>query len=229
MTSPANDLAAAVVTALWDYLEQRKWGNSSDERLMVTKEGMLGITEQHLAPTLDALAAAQRMRDLVRQQRAELHQADLITDEEYAELCSDAGAVARLESYDEIRGRLGRAEDLLRRSEPLLDELARLRTWLERLAKWGFTEGAHPLDCVKRLEQRAEAAESALRLAKEDGERLLELRAAVLAHERITDTEYGLGKTPDEEAAYNPEFLRLLRALRATQNAARQKPPEVGP
>jgi len=45
----------------------------------------------------------QRLWDLVRHQRAELHDEDLITDEEYAALAFDHGAVGRLESYDELR------------------------------------------------------------------------------------------------------------------------------
>ena len=46
---------------------------------------------------------ATRLRDLVRHQRGPLHDAELITDAEYAALASDAGAVARLRGYDEVR------------------------------------------------------------------------------------------------------------------------------
>lgn len=42
----------------------------------------------------------QRMWDLIRYQRAELHEAGLITDDEYAELAKDHAAVKRLEDYD---------------------------------------------------------------------------------------------------------------------------------
>lgn len=42
----------------------------------------------------------QRMWDLVRYQRSELHVAELITDDEYAELAIDHPAVKRLENYD---------------------------------------------------------------------------------------------------------------------------------
>jgi hypothetical protein len=45
----------------------------------------------------------QRMWDLVRQQRMELLQAELITREEYALLAQDHAAVPRLESYDDLR------------------------------------------------------------------------------------------------------------------------------
>jgi hypothetical protein len=45
----------------------------------------------------------QRLRDLVRHQRGPLHGAGLITDEEYAALAEDHGAVARLEGYDALR------------------------------------------------------------------------------------------------------------------------------
>lgn len=44
-----------------------------------------------------------RLWDLVRQQRMELHDAELISDEEYAELASDGGSVKRICSYDDMR------------------------------------------------------------------------------------------------------------------------------
>jgi len=44
----------------------------------------------------------ERYHDLVRYQRAELHQADLISDEEYGKLLSDSKSVARLENYDDV-------------------------------------------------------------------------------------------------------------------------------
>lgn len=53
-----------------------------------------------------------RLFDLVRQQRAELHEQDLITDDEYAWLCSHdplnskkpgSPSVMRLEDYDQLR------------------------------------------------------------------------------------------------------------------------------
>ena len=59
---------------------------------------------------------------------------------------------------------------------------------------------------------------------RDEIERLRELRVAVLAYERITDTEYGLGARPDEEKAYNAEFLRLLRALRTTSANVKDEP-----
>ena len=48
----------------------------------------------------------QRLFDLVRQQRMELHNADLISDEEYLELAHEHSAVARLEDYDAMRERI---------------------------------------------------------------------------------------------------------------------------
>ena len=51
-------------------------------------------------------AELQRLRDLVRQQRSELHDANLISDEEYAALAMDGGAVPRLMGYDEMRTQL---------------------------------------------------------------------------------------------------------------------------
>lgn len=50
-----------------------------------------------------AMDEALRLRDLVRHQRGALHDAELLTDAEYAALAADAGAVARLQGYDEVR------------------------------------------------------------------------------------------------------------------------------
>lgn len=54
-----------------------------------------------------------RLFDLVRYQRMELHEAGLITGEEYADLLNDPrskGAVARLETYDDMKARVDAAE-----------------------------------------------------------------------------------------------------------------------
>lgn len=48
-----------------------------------------------------------RLLDLVRHQRSELHEAGLITDEEYVELCNVGSESARrLEEYDAVRAEL---------------------------------------------------------------------------------------------------------------------------
>lgn len=48
----------------------------------------------------------QRLSDLVRHQRGALYDAELITDEEYAALVEDPGAVSRLETIDELREKI---------------------------------------------------------------------------------------------------------------------------
>lgn len=65
-----------------------------------------------------------RLFDLVRYARSYLHESELITDEEYTWLCSDAPLARsaeggspsprRLEAYDAVRTRLTRMEDLVR-------------------------------------------------------------------------------------------------------------------
>ena len=52
----------------------------------------------------------QRLFDIVRYMRAEIHNAELITDDEYAELAMEHSAVDRLEDYDELRARLNKLE-----------------------------------------------------------------------------------------------------------------------
>lgn len=64
-----------------------------------------------------------RMFDLVRHQRSELHQAELISDEEYFWLCAEAELATsleggspsreRLEDYDELRAKLDKAKTVL--------------------------------------------------------------------------------------------------------------------
>lgn len=53
---------------------------------------------------------AERLTDLVRYKRHDLYREGLISDDEYAELVQVQGAVARLESYDELRARMQRLE-----------------------------------------------------------------------------------------------------------------------
>lgn len=64
-----------------------------------------------------------RLWDLVRHQRGELHVAGLITDDEWAFLIADHGAVARLEGYDEMRVEL----EALRKDKSRLDALESMR------------------------------------------------------------------------------------------------------
>lgn len=54
-----------------------------------------------------------RLWDLVRYQRMELHDAELISDQEYADLASDHGSVKRLETYESLRRDLASAKALL--------------------------------------------------------------------------------------------------------------------
>lgn len=80
-------------------------------------EGFAEIAEKYrlTAGTLhDVAAEAQRLRDLVRHQRSELHDEGLIDDAEYAALASDHGAVARLHGYDHLRSSLTTAEERCR-------------------------------------------------------------------------------------------------------------------
>ena len=62
-----------------------------------------------------------RLFDLVRYMRTELHEAELITDQEYFWLCAEAPMAKgqgspsprRLEDYDEIRAKMKRMEEAL--------------------------------------------------------------------------------------------------------------------
>jgi hypothetical protein len=79
----------------------------------------MGSQEEDLECEIERLSGAEvRLRDLVRHQRGPLHDAGLLTDDEYAALAGDHGAVARLEGYDALREQLRTLESRLRRYEP---------------------------------------------------------------------------------------------------------------
>jgi len=68
--------------------------------------------------------ANQRLMDLVRYQRHELFNANLISEKEYAELVYDSEKgerVARLESYDTIRAELSAARETIARLESAIE------------------------------------------------------------------------------------------------------------
>lgn len=64
----------------------------------------------------------QRAWDLLRFARAVLHNANLITDEEYALLAEDTEAVARLEDYDAVIARKKKIKRLYPCRYPKLHE-----------------------------------------------------------------------------------------------------------
>ncbi len=67
------------------------------------------------------LTDTQRMWNLVRQQRMELFNADLITQDEYAALAVDHPAVARLESYDELRAVHAETREQLKEARKIIE------------------------------------------------------------------------------------------------------------
>lgn len=62
----------------------------------------------------DCQKANVRLTDLVRYQRAELHQTGLISDDEYAALCAVPDSPARLEGYDKLKSELDEALEVVR-------------------------------------------------------------------------------------------------------------------
>lgn len=66
-----------------------------------------------------------RLLDLVRYQRAELHEAGLITMDEYAMLAGEKGSRERLENYDDLRERIKTLEEALKPFSGYATEVAR--------------------------------------------------------------------------------------------------------
>lgn len=93
-----------------------------------------------------------RLHDLVRRQRGPLHDAGLLTDEEYAALAADHGAVARLETIDGLRASLATAT---RERDEARDDADMAEKALERIAQAAACETCRELD--RRLWEEASA------------------------------------------------------------------------
>lgn len=103
----------------------------------------------------------QRLFDLVRQQRMELHEAGLISDEEYMELAKDHPAVERLETYDELRKQLAAAEERARQHKVYLDAVAEaLHPHKPKDGGWTYLPDQLP-GMVTELRERARQWEEA--------------------------------------------------------------------
>ncbi len=75
----------------------------------------------------DLTATNQRLADLVRYKRHDLHNEDLISNEEYAEIVANQGAVNRLEGYDTAKAKFKAERD------QLITSLQRAEKEVERL------------------------------------------------------------------------------------------------
>ena len=74
--------------------------------------------------------AVERLWDLCRHQRNELHSANLISDDEFAEFASDTGSVKRLETYDSVRQQ---RDELRRQRDELAAALEHLKPMIQQL------------------------------------------------------------------------------------------------
>lgn len=100
------------------------------------------------------------MWDLLRYQRQDLHQQELITNEEYALLAEDHPAVKRLESYDEVLDRMTKALAAAQAdTEALRAEMRKLaEAWKVVVAETGGFPGGPEIGSV--VTRCAQALES---------------------------------------------------------------------
>jgi hypothetical protein len=96
----------------------------------------------------------QREHDLVRYQRQELYRANLITEDEYADLAKDHAAVRRLEDYDVLRAKLIASEaenkrltDALKESQSSAELAVRRVTEENERLREALTEAPHANGC----------------------------------------------------------------------------------
>jgi len=110
----ASDLIDPMFETIWQAIKNWDISRGRPEHLY---SGPTGNDVMHiLMPLRLAITTAtaplekqnQRLFDLVRYQRAELHEAGLISDQEYVDLVTELdgkmkGSIARLESYDQLQ------------------------------------------------------------------------------------------------------------------------------
>jgi predicted nucleic acid-binding Zn-ribbon protein len=169
----------------------------SHEREMSDKDyAELWKPHENLRKQLAAAEAeCERLFDLVRYQRAELHEAGLITDDEYAKLASAQGSVQRLEGYDALRAEC----------ERLRAEVASLKQEREEV------EEAWSKERTDAIDGRKQQAEQAVEIAR--------LRAAMKSEiqkrhremfERCMDCTSGCTRTSGCRSV--PDPCPILRA-----------------
>lgn len=111
----------------------------------------------------------QRLFDLVRQCRSQLHTDNLISDDEYYELALEHGAVARLETYDRIIAQFKRYKVALEGLTPSGSEFvnepercsAHVRERLDsqhNIAKQAILRAQHAEACVAHLVNALDSA-----------------------------------------------------------------------
>lgn len=102
-----------------------------DEQLDFLEEEFVRVVDRALAEPRPEAPLTQRMFDLVRYQRHELHDAGLLTDQEFGDLIAQgSGSARRLENYDRLTMKLAAQKDEIR---GLVTELEHRRSVLSRL------------------------------------------------------------------------------------------------
>ncbi len=174
-----------------------------------------------------------RLFDLVRQQRAELHEAELITDEEYAWLsggaplatCKKGGSPSprRLEDYDDLQDQLfaarQEAETLAKRIKELEETELEYSAFCAQFRRKNKTLICHPSEATKTINTfRAELA--ALRnAATEAGGVLQDIH--LLAH---CIAKAGPLNTPTLEVAWSKFELLAVKAVEGISRSLRPPP-----
>ncbi len=103
-----------------------------------------------LAEEVAQATGNQRMLDLLRVCRAELHGEELITDEEYAWLAGlpSKATHARLKDYDELRGDLATAARVLTEAQAALQKISDIRDSIVGAQSFNWSEHAYPLVAI---------------------------------------------------------------------------------
>lgn len=123
-----------------------------------------------------------RFYDLIYHQRAELHEAGLITDEEYAKIVAENnGSVPRLETYDQLRDQLRQAAGII--------ELCKRdsEAWRIRLGDWE----------AERISLKADNANLTARLVEVEKERDRLQRECIIRRDQVAGAQNTIIETAE--------------------------------
>lgn len=165
------------LTELRECIENAGW--SAEPKMYIDRALAICDSLKPDAQIAALQATNQRLADLVRYERHTLHETGLISDEEYAEILQNPGAVDRLEGYDAAQREIGK----------LHSECARLIA--ERDAEYAAVNKLG--EQIQRLTAERDAAlakladvEQANRLARDIAEQAqIERDAALADKERL--------------------------------------------
>jgi predicted nuclease with TOPRIM domain len=126
------------------------------------------LKNKHMSdtPRTDAINTNKRLFDLVRYMRSALHEGGLITDKEYAWLCSDAPMARSEYGFSPSAQRLADYDELMKSNAKLERELNAASEKIKRMGRWN---SQHWID-IQNLTETIRYRESHIKRLEEAGD-----------------------------------------------------------